>query len=437
VHGDKIQDNLKIEGASSLALYKIPYGKTLLPLELPDEWPVDVIAAPEARPAPDPERLVRQALAHPLGGVSLSGFGKVSSVAIAVNDTTRPVPHDVLLPPLLEALAQAGIPVENVTCLIATGTHPPLGEDQFGKVLPQAVLDHCKVVSHNADDQENLVYLGETRQGTPVWMDRRYMEADLRVVVGNIEPHQFMGFSGGVKSAAIGLAGKQTINTNHALMLDPASRLGAYDENPARQDVEEIGTLVGVHFALNAVLNQHKQITAVLAGEPRAVMREGIPLAVKTCTAPVAHPYDLVIVSPGGHPKDINLYQSQKGLAHASLIAAEGANLILAAACPEGTGSSSYESWIAGLSSLEEVIERFTSQPFRIGPHKAWQLARDMVRFHTLLVSDLSPEFVRSLLLAPAPGLQQALEMLHSYLPSHPRVAVMPYANATIPQINA
>ena len=149
-------------------------------------------------------------------------------------------------------------------------------------------------------------------------------QADLRIVVGNLEPHQFMGFSGGVKTAAIGLGGRDTINQNHALMLDPHSDLARYDDNPARQDVEEAGRLIGVHFALNVVINESKQIVRVLAGDPRAVMQEGMPLVLQIYQVRVAAPFDVLIASPGGHPKDINLYQAQKALGHAARVTRKG-----------------------------------------------------------------------------------------------------------------
>ena len=156
-----------------------------------------------------------------------------------------------------------------------------------------------------------------------------------------------MGFSGGVKSAAIGLAGKRTVNTNHAMMSDPKAQIGRYDDNPCRQDVEEIGQMIGVHFALNAVLNENRQIIHALAGDPVAVMQAGIPLVREVFQVAVAEPFDLMIVSPGGHPKDINIYQAQKALGHATLVTQPGGTVILAAACPEGTGSKGYEAFMA------------------------------------------------------------------------------------------
>jgi nickel-dependent lactate racemase len=260
------------------------------------------------------------------------------------------------------------------------------------------------------------------------------LTADLRVVVGNVEPHQFQGFSGGVKSAAIGLAGYETIQHNHSLMTDRRAQLGRYADNPARQDVEEIGKAIGVHLALNAVLNGQKQIVQAVAGEPQTVMEAAMALSRQVSQVAVAAPYDLVIASAGGSPKDINLYQAQKALAHASVVTRDGGSVILAAACPAGVGSERYERWMAGMRSHRQVIERFEEEGFAIGSHKAYQIARDAIRLHVWLLSDLDPDRVRRLLLTPATSLDEAVAQVLPTLPAAGRVGIMPQASATIPR---
>ena len=254
-------------------------------------------------------------------------------------------------------------------------------------------------------------------------------------MVGNIEPHQFQGFSGGNKSAAIGLAGRVTVNHNHALMTQVGAELGQYAGNPAREDVEQIGRLAGVHFALNAVLNRHKQIVHAVAGEPLAVMAAGIPLARAICQVPVRGGFDLVIASPGGYPKDINVYQTQKALAHAALIARPGATVILSATCAEGTGSRGYETWMLAESdpTPENTIQRFSTEGFRVGPHKAFQIARDAAKVQALLLSEMEPDFARQLLFTPVESLQVAVDAALAALPAEARIAIMPQANATVP----
>ena len=414
---------------------QIPYGKARLNAEIADSYCLEVLLPKDAAPAADPASAVKAAVHNPLGDVRRPQKGQ--RVAIAINDKTRPVPHEYLLPPLLAGIRRAGIPNADVALVIACGTHPLMPPDEYQRILPLEILRDYRVICHDADNDADLTYLGRTSRGTPVHVNREYVAADYRIVVGNIEPHQFQGFSGGVKSAAIGLAGSKTIHHNHAMMGDSHARLGEYERNPARQDVEEIGRMIGIDFALNAILDPAKRIVSALAGDPLAVMTRGISELRAMVEIAVAAPYDLMIVSPGGHPKDINLYQSQKGMAHAAAVAKAGGAMILCAACPEGSGSQSYEAWMMDpqIKGHADVFARFAHEGFRVGPHKAFQISRDASRIHTAIVSELDDELVRTLLLHPMPDLQTAIDGALERLPRRPRIGVMPAANATIPRL--
>lgn len=411
---------------------KLAYGKRHLEAELPYGYAVEFVM-PKALPAAeDTAATVRAAVYNPLGAVSPPRAGQ--TVAIAINDKTRPVPHQHLLPPVLAGMRHAGVRDEDALFIIATGMHPRMSRSEYESILPAEILNRYRVVCHDAHDGANLTCLGETARGTPVCINSVYMAADYRIVIGNIEPHQFQGFSGGVKSAAIGLAGAATIHRNHAMMRDAKARLGEYTANPARQDVEEIGSMIGIDFAVNALLNREKEIVKCLAGEPGAVMQAGVAEARALYEAPVEAPFDLMIASPGGHPKDINVYQAQKGLAHSAAVTKSGGILILCAACPEGSGSVDYERWMMNppMRSHEAVIERFEREGFQVGRHKAFQISRDAARIHLTLVSDLDDDFARALLLNPQPDLQTAIDLALERLPSDARIGVMPAANATM-----
>ena len=416
---------------------EIPYGNGQLEAELPDGFAVEYVMPKAQTAAEDPAALVRHAVYNPLGDVTPPRAGQ--TVAIAINDKTRPVPHAHLLPPVLQGMRHAGVRDEDVLFIIATGTHPSMEPAEYSVILPPKIVDAYRVICHDATDKTNLTFLGDSGRGTPVFISSHYMDADYRIVIGNIEPHQFQGFSGGVKSAAIGLAGTETINHNHAMMREPGAMLGEFERNPARQDVEEIGRMVGVDFAVNAILNRDKQIIKAYAGDPYAVIEAGMPDVRALNEVPVSTLFDLMIASPGGHPKDINIYQSQKGMAHAASVTRNGGRMILCAACPEGSGNREYEQWMQQpqIRSHDEVFKRFARDGFKVGRHKAYQVSRDAARIHTMLISELEDDFVRTLLLHPQPDLQTAIDSALEQLPPSARIGIMPVANATIPKLHS
>ena len=329
-----------------MSKYSVPYGKGSLQFELPVALRADIIMPIDVPAASDPMGEVEYSLTHPVDGLKLNKYHHAKRVAIAINDKTRPVPHNQLLPPILRKLETIGIHPDDIVLLIATGTHQPHTRSEISDLLPTEIINRYQILSHDADDESNLVYLGTTMRDTPVHANKILMQADLRIVCGNIEPHHFMGFSGGVKSAAIGLAGRETITKNHSWLLHPCSIPGEYHRNETRQDVEEIGQMMDIHYAVNVVLNNAKQIVRCFSGSPVGVMLTGMESVIKSCQTPIDNQYDIVIASPGGHPKDINFYQAQKAITHASLITRDGGTVILVAACPEGIGSDRYEKFM-------------------------------------------------------------------------------------------
>lgn len=417
----------------------LKFGKTQLSCFIPKDVPVQSILPPSVDAADDPALLVRDSFITPLGNIHTEILGVNTTVAIAVNDKTRPVPHPVLLPPLLDWLHQSGVVDKNISFYVASGTHEPMALAEISDILPDELASKYPVIAHNCLEQPALKYLGQTSANhTPVWVNKSFAEADYRIVVGNIEPHHFMGFSGGVKTAAIGLTGMETIQKNHALMTRPNCTTARVVDNPMRQDVEEIGRMIGIHLALNAVLNGKRQIVSVHTGEPQAVFEEGMRKSIEVCQTAVPGTFDLVIASAGGYPKDINFYQAQKAMSNAAMITRDKGCLILAAECVEGAGSEGFAEFMYGSTSAADVMQRFSLSPFAIGMHKAFLTCRLLEKISVILVSALAPETVRSWHMIPAGSLQDALNIASS-LNSHPDacIAVMPYAVNTIPMVPA
>jgi lactate racemase len=412
----------------------LPYGKTQVSFEINDTYDVNVLMPPASSPTRTPEELIQESLETPVGSFNWDSIDPDGTVAIAINDKTRPVPNAAMVPPLLAKLQQLGVKKDYIEFFIATGTHTPMRSEEFDLLLPEEIIREYKIVSHDCDDAKNLKFLGETSRHTPVYVNSTFHQSNLKILVGNIEPHHFMGYSGGVKTAGIGLTGRQTINKNHAMLVEPESTFGVYDSNPTRQDLEEIGDLIQVDAALNVIMNPGKQIMHSIFGSPREVMAAGIPLSRNICQTAIPCGYfDLVIASPGGYPKDINLYQSQKGLSHAASITRDGGCVILAAECMEGVGSNSYEAFMEGVTSIDAVFSKLRMEGFKVGPHKALQFAREQRRIKIIIVSSIEADRIRRLLLEPADSLQTAFQKASLFLPQGARIAVMPKATNTIP----
>lgn len=412
-------------------LYGSHYHEFSLPLSPTHEVLLPRAAIVNGR---DPVELVKTALSTPLGECKiLNNIGGQTQVAISINDKTRPVPNDLLLDCLLEELRQRGVPDKHITLFIASGTHIPMAMDEYHLVLSDKFTSRYRILVHDCDDDDNLVNLGVTKAGTPVFINRIFYESDLKIVVGDIELHHFAGYSGGVKSAAIGLAGRLTINSNHTLLLNQNSVVAQYEENPLRMDIEEIGEMAGVDLALNAVLSEEKKVLRAYFGQPREVMRAGIEAVNSIAQVPILEKYDVVIASAGGYPKDINLYQAQKAMTHASLFCKPGGKIILVAECREGAGSAGYLQFMHGITSVREVMTRFQNSGFSVGPHKAFQIARLLENFDIYLLSSMQPETVKSLLLKPMEVSLGSIRQLIDQEPLQSRVAILPYATACIP----
>jgi lactate racemase len=428
--------NRKANGLLSIYDFDLPYGSGSQQVHISQQHVVDLVQPTPPEAAADPAAVIEAALCAPLDDYFLEQFRGAHTAAVAINDKTRPVLHHFLLPPLLKRLEGLDIPSGEISLIVATGTHTPASKQEILNTYPADIANRYNIISHDCDNANELVDLGVTQRGTPVLVNRRFYESDLRIVTGNIEPHHFMGFSGGVKSASIGLAGRSTINANHAMLIDPLTKAGLYYENPMRMDIEEIGRMIGVHYALNTIQNDHLDIVHAIAGHPESVMGAGILHSRSACQVPIQGGYDLVIASAGGFPKDINLYQAQKALTHAAMLVKDGGWIIAAAECREGSGSQSCETFLSDVDNLQEVFLKFQREGFRVGPHKAFQIAREAVRANLVLVSDLPDELARMFFFTPARSIQNALEMALAQLPEPARIAVMPFATHTIPYLS-
>ena len=275
-----------------------------------------------------------------------------------------------------------------------------------------------------------MMDFGTTTRGTPVRINAALGRAEFKAVIGNIDPHQFVGFTGGAKGIIVGCGSPETIEHNHGLMFHDSAQSGIIDGNPVREDLNEAGRMAGVDFVVNVNMDPEKRVVRLLSGDPAAVLREG----AKTCAAiygvALDGLYDLVVASPGGFPKDINLYQAQKGLNMSSQALKPGGRLLLTARCEQGVGDDVYFDYVKQFETAGEVLDHFKKQPFRMGPHKAYLFSRTLTRFSVVVASDLDAETLRTCHLRKGDA-QATIDGWMGEMIGRPRVAVVPSANTT------
>lgn len=385
----------------------------------------------------------------PSAGRLRSGHDAKPTVAIAVSDSTRPVPNDAILRPVIARLVACGFEQSHVKVIVACGRHRLPREDEARLLANPASIGSAQFLVHNTDEGET-VFLGVTSRGTPVNINKDFALADLRIVTGMIEPHQFAGFSGGAKAAVIGLGNEATIGHNHSLLLQEGARAGIFAGNPVRDDIEEAARLVGVHFVVNVVMGPGRRILRAFAGAYPEAYMEGVEFARRLFSVPFRSSCDIVVASCGGYPKDINLYQAQKALAHIEPLVKPGGVIVLLAECPEGIGDEKFQWWIresaarecsttekasttAGSAMTpESILDRFREDGFQLGVHKAFLLARTMAKAKVFLVSSLPESLAKGLGFEPFSHANRALHAALARLGRAVKVAVVPQGTGMI-----
>ena len=322
------------------------YGKGTHRLELDPEWDVTVIRKPDMPLLADPVAAVRAALAAPVGARPLAQEARgAKSACILVCDITRPVPNGLFLPLLVRTLIDAGVPAAGITILVATGLHRPNEGDELAELVGDPwVMQTVRVANHFARNDADHVDLGPTARGTPVKLDRRFVEADVRIATGLVEPHFMAGYSGGRKVIAPGVAHKDTITTFHSarFMADPRAANCVLEGNPLHEEQLEIMGKLGHALALNTVIDEHRKLSFVNFGEVVQSHLLAVDFIRRYAVVPVQRKFATVVTSAAGYPLDKTYYQTVKGMVAPIDILAPGGDLLIVSECAEGMGSPEY-----------------------------------------------------------------------------------------------
>lgn len=418
---------------------KLAYGKTGLEISLPDEANVTVVEPKYVEGLPDQAGAVRDALRQPIGSPPLKALVKSSDkVGIVFSDITRPTPNHLILPVLLGELDH--VPDEHIVLFNSTGTHRPNTEAELRRMLGDEIVDRYRIVQNDANDRESHVFVGRTTSGNDVWIHKEFVECDVRIPTGFIEPHFFAGFSGGGKAIMPGLALLETVMRNHsAKNLDsPLARWGITQSNPVWEEIREAAAMVQPTFLLNVTLNRDKQITEVFAGDFEEAHVRGCAFVKEKAMVPVQEPFDIVIGSNSGYPLDLNLYQAVKGMSAASQVVKEGGSIIIAAECWDGIPDhGEYGQLLLEAESPESLLETVRAPGFqRQDMWEAQIQALICLKADVYFYShNLSDEQIEDAWLRPCRDIEATVaELLQKYGPGA-TICVLPEGPQTIPYL--
>lgn len=410
------------------------FGTGTQEVELPD---ANLLVELRANPVPSGLtgiEEVRRAMLNPIGAGRLKDCVKPGEkIALITSDITRPMPTALVMPAVLDELYEAGVAPADITLVFGLGSHRRHTPEEMKKLAGERAYREIRCEDSDVND---CVHFGYTSHGTPVDITRTVAQADKRICLGNIEYHYFAGYSGGGKALMPGVSTREAIQKNHSLMVDPDACAGKMEGNPIREDIEEAAAMVGCHWILNVVLDEHKQVIRAVAGDAVAAHRAGCSFLDQLYLKPLESRADIVLVSQGGAPKDLNLYQTQKALDNAKHAVKKGGIVILIGSCREGLGESVFEEWMTTMPSIQSMIERIR-QEFRLGGHKAAAIAMVLENADIYMVSELPDSLVERMFMKPFPTAQAALDAAFDKLGKDATVLSMPYGGSTLPRVEA
>ena len=411
---------------------EIGYGKQPETITINEENIIDILKHNDVETPIVGEQLVKDSLHNPIGSKRLKDLVEPEQkIVIVTSDVTRPCPSYKIIPSIIEELLLGGAKEENITVVFALGSHRKHTEEEKISLVGEDIYSRIRCIDSDIDDYVNL---GHTSSGTPVDIFTEVAEADFRIGVGNIEFHYFAGYSGGAKAIMPGVSTPKAIQENHAKMTQPGSVAGNIENNPVRKDLEEAMDKISLDFIVNVVLDEEKEIIHSVAGDFIKAHREGCKFLDTIYKINLEEKADIVLVSQGGYPKDINLYQTQKALDNSKHAVKDDGIIILVGACNEGFGNDTFEEWMLEANDPEELVDRIEDK-FVLGGHKAAAIAMIQQRASIYLVSDMDEDVVRSIFMEPFTTVQDALDKALEVKGQDARVLVMPYGGSTLPNI--
>ncbi len=407
------------------------YGTGKVSVEIPDRNYSGTLVVREPEGMRNPQEKILRCLRKPTNSDSLNRLARPGDrVAIVVDDHTRPTPTGIILQPILEELKRAGVRKDNVSIVFACGVHRKVKEREAKKLLGEEIAEDIEWISHDCE-AEDMVYIGTTSYGTRVEINPLVAEADLRILTGDICYHFFAGYGGGRKSLLPGVASKEATTKNHSMIVRPKAEIGVLKGNPVHEDMVEGARFADPSFIVNVVQNTKNRITKVFCGELESAFYKGVNF-LDSIYRVRSDKADIVVVSAGGYPKDIDLYQAYKAIHNALPVVNEGGIIIFVAECREGGGNSVFREWMEKYSTADQMRKEL-ERNFVMGAHKAYYLARALQKVKIYMVSEMPEKELENIYrITPVGSVEEALEDAFNTVKKDGKIKVVPHGSAIL-----
>ena len=410
----------------------LPYGKEKIPVTIPQKNLLKICWLKSKPGVKNSIKAIKDSLKNPLGSQTISQISQDKNSAVVIcTDISRPTPDNLLIPPILDELNMGGISDKNIKVIIARGQHRKMTEEEVKEKVGEKVLKRVKIVQHDPDN--NLFYLGKSKRGNELWMNKDVAQADIKISTGNIVPHRYAGYGGGAKSILPGISSRETIGHNHLYVETGEAALGKIKGNPVREEIEEAAKMIGLDFIVNTVMNDKNEIVKVVAGDPLKAHRTGVGICKKIYGVKIPEKADIVIAS--SHPMDISFYQASKTLEAVGHIIKENSTIIIISPCYEGIGSKDFLDFL-GEKTPEDIIKNIKAHKEKnvVAGVISYLIAKCKEKAKIYLISEgIQDKDIIEMGMLPAKSAQSVLNDVLKNYGDEAKILVLPTASITLP----
>ena len=410
----------------------LPYGKEKIPITIPQRNLLKICLLKDVPGVKDNIKAIKEAIEAPIGSPTISKIAQGKHTAVVIcTDITRPTPDKLLIPPILDELNKGGISDKNIKVIIARGQHRKMTEEEVKEKVGEEVLKRVKIKQHDPDN--NLFYLGKSKRGNELWVNKEVVQAEVKIATGNIIPHRYAGYGGGAKSILPGISSREAIGYNHLYVETGEAALGKIEGNPVREEMEEAAKMIGLDMIVNTVMNVKNEIVKVVAGDPAKAHQEGVRICNDVYGVKIPEKADIVIAS--SFPMDATFYQASKTLEAVGHIIKENSTIIMVSPCYEGIGSKDFLDFL-GEKTPQDIIKNIKAHKEKnvVAGVISYLITKCKEKAKIYLISEgIEDKDIIEMGMLPAKSAQSVLNDVLKNYGDEAKVLVLPTASITLP----